>query len=380
VLYLVGAIGSGGYVYLSFLVPLWGLTLGAPPASVGLIAGAAALLSSVLTVPAGALVDRHGARVVLVGGALLTTAAAALFPFAPGYWWLVPLQVAAGLGRTVAWVAAQAYLIQSTPRAQLASRTTRFSFVTGTATFLAPLIGGQLIDRGGYGAAFAFGAVVYALSAAGTFTLPAPAQLGAPTPGWNVWGVYRNAGAMLLRVGVLLLMGGTIIRLALTSIRTPFIPVYLLEIGEGPAVSGAVLALGTLAGVAATLGMGWAQGRLGAGRALFLALMMGAVAMWVTSFLHDLWSILVVGLFWGSSIAITLPPLLTLVGQQTSAEERGLGTALRNTGNEWSNMLSPVLFGLVAERTGVAEAFAIVGAVLLAASTAGLVWARRLTH
>src|SRR5581483_9963600 len=89
------------------------------------------------------------------------------------------------------------------------------------------------------------------------------------------------------------------------------------------------------------------------GRALFLALMLGGAAMWATGYLHDLWSIALVGLLWGTSIAITLPPLLTLVGQQTSAAERGLGTALRNTGNEWSNMLSPFLFGLVAERTSV---------------------------
>jgi MFS family permease len=376
----VGAIGSGGFVYLSFVVPLWSIALGAPPAAMGLIVGAAALLSSLLTVPAGALVDRHGARGVLVGGAAMTVLMAALFPFAPGYWWLVPLQLVAGLGRTVAWVAAQAYLIQITPRGQLARRTTRFAVVTGGATFLAPLIGGQLIERSGFGAAFAFGALVYAVMAAGTLALPAPAALPPADPAWSLWRVYRSAGAMLLRVGVLVLMTGTIIRLALTSIRTPFQPVYLLEIGEGPAVSGLVISVGTLAGVLATVGMGPLQERLGAGRALFLALMMGCAAMWVTGYLHDLWSITLVGLLWGTSIAVTLPPLLTLVGQQTSAAERGLGTALRNTGNEWSNMLSPFLFGLVAERTGVADAFVLVGIALLIASILGLLWERRLVR
>jgi MFS family permease len=337
-------------------------------------------LSSVLTVPAGALVDRHGARVVLVVGAALTVLAAVLFPFAPGYWWLVPLQVAAGLGRTVAWVAAQAYLIQITPRGQRARRTTRFSVVTGAATFLAPLIGGQLVERSGFGAAFAFGAIIYAVSAAGTLTLPAPTALPAAAPGWSLWHVYRSAGAMLLRAGVLVLLGGTIIRLALTSIRTPFLPVYLLEIGEGPATAGLVLSAGTLAGVVATVGMGRVQERLGAGRALFLALMLGGAAMWVTGYLHDLWSIALVGLLWGTAIAVTLPPLLTLVGQQTTTAERGLGTALRNTGNEWSNMFSPVVFGLVAERVGVSEAFVFVGMALLLAATTGLLWERRLTE
>ena len=359
------------------MVPLWSIALGAPPGAMGVIVGAAAALSSLLTVPAGALVDRHGARGVLVGGAALTILSAALFPFAPGYWWLVPLQLAAGLGRTVAWVAAQAYLIHITPRGQLARRGTHFSIVTGGATFLAPLIGGQLIEFSGYGAAFAFGALIYGIMAAGTLALPAPAALSL-APDFSLWRVYRSAGAMLLRVGVLVLLAGTIIRLALTSIRTPFQPVYLLEIGVGPAVSGFVLSVGTLAGVLATVGMVPLQERLGAGRALFLALMMGGAAMWVTGYLHDVWSITLVGLLWGASIAVTLPPLLTLVGQQTSAAERGLGTALRNTGNEWSNMLSPFIVGLGAERTGVADAFVIVGIALLVASTLGLLWERRL--
>jgi hypothetical protein len=51
---------------------------------------------------------------------------------------------------------------------------------------------------------------------------------------------------------------------------------------------------------------------------------------------------------------------------------------VRNTGNEWAIMLSPIVFGQVAQLTGLADAFLVIGTALLAASLAGLAWARRL--
>ena len=376
-LYLVGAVGSGGYVYTAFLAPLWAQALGAPPASVGLIAGAAALLASLLTVPAGALIDRRGARRVLCAAAALTAAATFLFPLAPGYWWLVPLQIAVGLGRTVAWVATQTYLIQTTPSGLLARRTSWFGFISSSGAFAAPLIGGVLIDVAGYGAAFAFGGVAYAVMAVGILTMP-PAPPGGSGQSANVWQAYRRALKMLLRVGVLVLVGGTMLRQALISLRSSFFPIYLLELDVTAATIGLVVSAGSLAGVIATPATIRLQARLGAGRVLFAALLGGVVAMVATGYLHALVPLALVGLVWGTAVGITLPALITLVAQQTDPSERGLGTALRNSGNEWSMLASPILFGLVAERTGLADAFVLVGLALLVAAVVGLLAERRL--
>jgi MFS family permease len=376
-LYLLGALGSGGFVLLQFLVPLWCGALGAPPAALGLIAGIGSLLAAVFTVPAGALVDRGKARPVLAGAALLAAAGAALSPLVPDYWWLVPLQLGGGLGRTVAWVAAQAYLIQTTPTARLARRTTLFSFCSNGGAFLAPVLGGLLVQALGYGPAFAFGAAVYLTLAALMLRLPAPAAAAAIPP-WNLWHAYRRAGALLLRAGVLLLLAGTVLRLSLSSLRTSFFPVYLLSLAVDPGVVGLVVGAGNLSGVLATPLALRIQPRLGAGPFLFVALLGSAAAMLVTAYLQDVVALALVGLVWGMGIGISLPPLLALVARDTLPAERGLGTAVRNTGNEWSIMLSPIIFGQVAEHTGVADGFLVLGVVLLAGSAGGLVWARRL--
>jgi MFS family permease len=295
----------------------------------------------------------------------------------PDYWWLVSLQLGGGLGRTVAWVAVQAYLIQTAPSAQIARRTTLFSFWSNGGAFLAPVVGGLLVDALGYGVAFAFGAVVYLALAAGIVLLPAPAASSA-SPGWAPWHAYRQAGALLLRAGVLLLLAGTGLRLALSSLRTSFFPVYLLSLDVSPSVVGLIVGAGSLAGVLATPLALRLQGSFGAGAFLFLALMVSAVAMLVAPYLPGLLLLALAGLVWGVGIGITLPPLLTLIAHHTNPAERGLGTAVRNTGNEWAIMLSPIVFGQVAQLTGLADAFLVIGTALLAASLAGLAWARRL--
>jgi MFS transporter, DHA1 family, inner membrane transport protein len=377
-LYVVGAIGSGGYVYTAFLAPLWALALGAPPAVVGLIAGAGALLASLLTVPAGALVDRRGARPVLCGAAALAAAATLLFPFAQGYWWLMPLQIAVGLGRTVAWVAAQTYLIQTTPSGLLARRTSWFGFLSSGGAFAAPLVGGLLVDWLGYGVAFGVGGVAYAIMAGGILTMP-HAPPGGREQSASVWQAYRRAALMLLRVGVLVLVGGTMLRQALISLRSSFFPIYLLQLDVTTATIGFVVSAGSFAGVVATPAAIRLQGRWGAGRVLFLALLGGVVAVIITGTLHDLLSLALVSLVWGMATGITLPALISLVAQQTGATERGLGTALRNTGNEWAMLVSPIVFGLIADRTGIAPAFVVVGLALLLAGIAGLAFQGRLT-
>ena len=141
---------------------------------------------------------------------------------------------------------------------------------------------------------------------------------------------------------------------------------------------GLVVAAGTLSGVLASPATARLQAWLGVSGLLWLMLLASAIAMAVTGLLQDLLPLALVGIIWGLGIGITLPPLMTLVAQYTRPAERGLGTALRNTGNEWSIMVSPVVFGLLAERGGLDGAFLWFGLALSVLSAVGLVVGHRL--
>ena len=70
-------------------------------AELGLVVSLGYVVAGLLQTPAGMLVDRLGAGRMLVGGLALYAGATLLIGLAPGFWWLAPLSIAAGLGDCV---------------------------------------------------------------------------------------------------------------------------------------------------------------------------------------------------------------------------------------------------------------------------------------
>ena len=105
-------------------------------ASVALMAGTTALLQT----PAGYLVDRHGAKIYLIGGTALMAVAVAAMAAATSYWQILVLAVLSGAGNAVFHPADYAVLSGSIPRERL-GRAFAFHLFTGHLGFaLAPPI------------------------------------------------------------------------------------------------------------------------------------------------------------------------------------------------------------------------------------------------
>src|SRR5262249_61307955 len=95
---------------LAPLFPLVRAELGIGYAALGLVLTIFYGASGLAQTPAGFLVDRFGARRVLLAGLSLQATAVALFGLAPSYWALLPLAALAGLGNSVFHPAASAIL------------------------------------------------------------------------------------------------------------------------------------------------------------------------------------------------------------------------------------------------------------------------------
>ena len=70
-------------------------------AELGLVASLMYVASGLMQTPAGILVDRLGPSRVLIGGVGLFSASVLLSGLVPGFWWLAPLAILAGLGNAV---------------------------------------------------------------------------------------------------------------------------------------------------------------------------------------------------------------------------------------------------------------------------------------
>lgn len=92
------------HFYILALPPLfllWQRSFSASFAQLGLVVGAMSAVTAVLQTPVGFLVDRHGPRRFLVGGAALMAVGIGLMGFATAYWQVLGLAMLSGVGNAV---------------------------------------------------------------------------------------------------------------------------------------------------------------------------------------------------------------------------------------------------------------------------------------
>ena len=86
-----------GYVdFFTFLIPLYGLSLGLDASEIGILVGARSILALFLSIHIGVLMDRFGTRAVTLVFVWTGMLLAPLFPLAPNFWALLLLQLVNG--------------------------------------------------------------------------------------------------------------------------------------------------------------------------------------------------------------------------------------------------------------------------------------------
>src|SRR4051794_5429291 len=100
--------GSGMFSDMAsqVVVPLWVLSLHPSAVAFGTVIGARSLLPFLLSIHGGVLMDRLGARQVMLFFAAIGVCLPILFPVLPWIWAAVLLQLAVGLTTTMSWVGA----------------------------------------------------------------------------------------------------------------------------------------------------------------------------------------------------------------------------------------------------------------------------------
>ena len=144
---LVGAGHFLSHFYALSLPPLFlffQAEFGVSYALLGLIATGYGLIGGVLQAPVGVGVDRFGARPVLLAGLTLNAAAIAAIGFAPGYWPLLVLAIAAGIGNSVFHPADYAVLAARIDERRIGRAYSLHTFLGFFGTAVAPATMGAL--------------------------------------------------------------------------------------------------------------------------------------------------------------------------------------------------------------------------------------------
>ncbi|HEY1300202.1 MAG TPA: MFS transporter, partial [Stellaceae bacterium] len=238
-LYVAGPLSMGYVDFYTFLIPLYGLSLGFDAATIGVLVGARSIVALFLSIHVGVLMDKFGTRRVTLFFVWTGMALAPLFPLMPGFWTLLALQLVNGAAVSFAWSGAQTLI------AQLAEGDAkyigRFSFFARLGSTSAPILAGSVWDFGGPWPAYLLGAVWGAVL---TVTL-------LRTPEAEIFGPPRRDGRVRFRardalprasdyVGSIMLMAIPTIALSMVimsmrnstySMQTSVYVVYLRDTG-----------------------------------------------------------------------------------------------------------------------------------------------------
>jgi predicted MFS family arabinose efflux permease len=270
-LYVAGPFSMGYVDFYTFLIPLYGLSLGLDAAEIGILVGARSIIALFLSIHIGVLMDRFGTRRVTLFFVWAAMALAPLFPLVPGFWVLLLLQLVSGAAVSFAWSGAQTLI------AQLAEGDAgyigKFSFFARLGSTTAPILAGAVWDYGGAWPAYLLGAAWGAVLTMALLRTPEAEIFGPRQPDGTGRAPFRArdvlprasdyiSSIMLVAIpSIALSMAIMSMRNTTYSIQTSVYVVYLDQIGL----------VGTTIGILfATVEIASGLGALFAGRAMRL--------------------------------------------------------------------------------------------------------------
>jgi len=344
------------------------------------------VVSGLLQTPVGFLVDRIGARVVLIAGLALSSSAFALAGIFDSYWAFIAMYGVAGLGNTVYHPSDYSLLSHHAPPQRLSQVFSFHTFAGMVGSAIAPFtllyMQGLFGWRGAYVGAAMFGFVVLAAIVAQREPTPQLSHV-ARTAKVHVASV-RSAWRLLVSPAILLNLGFFI----LTSIMSGGLNTYLIVAlgalhGTPPAIANTALtalltmnAVGVLAG-----GMlaGWTRHHaLVAASGLTVG---GTVTALVGLFNFPPALLVAILGFSGFCVGATYPSRDMLVRAVTPPDAYGLVFGFVSTGFNIGASIAPIAYGMLMDHGLPRAVFFLSAAVcLVCVSTVTFGFSRREPH
>lgn len=338
-------------------------------AALGLLTGVFFFTGAVAQPAVGFVVDRYGARPILLAGLALMAASVALFGLAPGYWTMIPLAVVSGLGNAVFHPADFALINASVHNSRL-GRAYSVHGLCGTLGWAAAPIAtlglatffgwrGALVILGCCGLA----ATVYLASQAGTLVDHRRTETSATPPPTTLGGdlVKLMTPAILFTFAFFVLTS-----MALVGILT-FVPTVLMKVHEAPlALTTTALSGFLLASAAGTLGGGFLVDRFKRPEiiaGICLALFTVVFLLLTVADLPHLLIIPVLAVS-GALLGVTGPSRDMLVRQKTQVGSSGKVYGFVYSGLDLGAAISPPIFGWLIDHGQARWVFFLVGVVV----------------
>ena len=321
---------------------------GASPTLIGLLFASFGVTVLAVSIPMGAISDRTGRRLPLVGGLIALAGSTVLFAFAPRMTWLFAARLVQGAADAVTWVVGFA-LVADLYSAQERGRVMGLVMAGSTFGFLiGPTLGGWLYERAGARMPYLVVAGFSIVAAAGFASIRLPRGIGAREA--IPIGTIVRVRAVAVCAACVIVGGGTI------AMMEPVLSLFLSSaISLGPARIGLVFGAGAIVATVLHPVFGRVADRVGGRRLTLGGLAAIGVVMPLCTRISSFES--GVGIYVVSALAIAtfVTPSLTYMAEATSeAGSQSFGVAYGLYNFAWSIglLIGPSLGGFLYERIG----------------------------
>lgn len=379
-LVVAGAVGRFGYqMARSPVLPLFGHSLGASGAFLGLIVAASTLTGVLIKLPAGALSDLWGRRVLLRIGAVFFAVPPFLYIFVHSAGALLALRFVHGLATAIYGPVASAVVASLSSR----GRATRLGFLAsaqdiGSAS--GPLVGGLVLawTASFYDVYWLVGIVgVVALLIVWTLPPEVTNDQIEPSPDRSRWSLFRAGLWEVVSAPPVVLTSAMEASMWLGyGAFLAFFPIYGHAIGLS--VLQITLVLGALLATSFVwkpIG-GWVSDRIGRKPMISVGLVLGAVALPAIFASRNVIVLGLLSLVLGLSVATVTPSTNAFVADLVRS--RSLGAAMGVFGTIWDSgeALGPIIAGALLVSTTYTLTFFLIAAFMLVAVVVFQIWVR----
>src|SRR5260221_535700 len=221
------------------VLPDFAPRLGARATLIGILFASFGLTLLAVSVPMGAVSDRIGRRMPLVGGMVALAAATLLFARADSLTSLFAARLAQGAADGMTWVVGLALVADHYGPDERGRVMGYVMSGTSFGVVIGPALGGWLYEAGGLALPFQFTAALAIVCGVGFALLRPPAESAEPKP--SVWSVLR-VPAVAHCAAAVVLVGLT------TAMLEPVLPLFFaMHLGFTPAQIGVVFGVAALA-------------------------------------------------------------------------------------------------------------------------------------
>jgi MFS family permease len=362
----------------SVIIPLYAYTMNPSPLMFGLVFAAMQVLPLMFSIHAGALMDRLGARRVMLVCTTVGAITPLLYPAAPWIWALVFLQLFLGLAESMGWLGAQTMIGQFMyGKTRYAGR---LSFVIRIGQLAAGPMAGIAWDLAGPWGSFAmmsmwaFGGVLCAL------LLPPHPPDGAPPPvdhkGARLRGLLPSVGDYL--TAFRLLAAPAVVLIVLLSalmhlgnaLQGSFYVAWLREMGLTGTAIGLLGPAGAIGAALFSLLTARLHQHVPGFWIVLMSLWVGTILLCVTPLLGSYLLLQITMFTRQGALGLAQPLIITLALRGAGRANQGKAIGLRGTANRMAAIASPLAMGAIAEGIGLEASFYVVGAVVSIAMAA----------